>query len=68
MTFFTGYEVSKADRGESNDDKVDGLQCAPAFDVLEDNGWQGHENEAPEQDEEQRGDDTDLCLADFPLL
>lgn len=68
MTFFPRDKVSKADRGESNDYKVDGLERAPAFDVLEDDGWQGHENEAPKQDEEQRGDDTDLRLADFPLL
>ena len=68
MTFFSGNKVPEADGGESDDDEVDGLECAPAFNVLEDNSWQGHENETPEQDEEQRGDDTDLCLADFPFL
>ncbi len=68
MTFFTGDKVSKADGGEGDDDEVDGLQRAPALDVLEDDDWQGHEDEAPEQDEEQRGEDADLCLADFPLL
>lgn len=68
MTFFTGDKVSKADGGEGDDDEVDGLECAPALDVLEDDGWQGHEDEAPEQGEEQGGEDADLRLADFPLL
>lgn len=68
VTFFTSNKVSKADRREGDDDKVDGLQCAPALYVLEYDGWQGHEDEAPKQDEEQRGEDADLCLADFPLL
>ena len=68
MTFLSGDKVSKADGGEGDDDKVDGLECAPAFDVLKDDSWKGHKDEAPEQDEEQRGDDSDLCLADFPLL
>lgn len=68
VTFFSSDKVSKADGGERDDDKVDGLESAPLFDVLEDDGWQGHEDEAPEQDEEQRGDDANLCLADFPLL
>lgn len=68
MTFFSGHEVSKANGGEGDDDKVDGLERAPAFDMFENDSWQGHEDEAPEQDEEQGGDDADLCLADFPLL
>lgn len=68
VTFFSSNKVTKADGGESDDDEVDGLECAPAFDVLEDDSWQGHEDETPEQDEEQRGDDTDLCLAYFPFL
>lgn len=54
ITFFTGHKVPKADGGEGDDDKVDGLQRAPALDVLEDDGRQGHEDEAAEQDEEQR--------------
>lgn len=68
MTFLSGDKISEADGGEGDDNKVNGLECAPAFDVLEDDGWQGHEDEAPEQDEEQRGDDSDLRLADLPLL
>lgn len=68
VTFFTSNKVSKAYRGKSDDDKVDGLECAPALDVLEDDGWQGHKDEAAEQDEEQRGENADLRLADFPLL
>lgn len=68
MTFFSGHKVSEANGGEGDDDKVDGLERAPAFDVFENDSWQGHEDEAPKQDEEQGGDDTDLCLADFPLL
>lgn len=68
MTFFPGDKVSEADRGESDDDEVDGLERAPALDVLEDDGRQGHEDEAPKQDEEQRGEDADLRLAHFPLL
>lgn len=68
VTFFSCDKVSKTDGGERDDDKVDGFEGAPAFDVLEDDSRQGHENEAPEQDEEQRGDDSDFRLADFPLL
>lgn len=68
MTFFAGNKVSKADRGESDDHEVDGVEGAPSLDVLEDDGRQGHKDEAAEQDEEQRGEDADLCLADFPLL
>lgn len=68
VTFFPGDEVSEADRGEGDDYKVDGLERAPALDVLEDDGWQGHEDETPEEDEEQGGDDADLRLAYFPLL
>lgn len=67
-TIFTRDKVSEADCGEGDDDKVDGLQRAPALDVLEDDGGQGHEDEAAEEDEEQRGEHADLCLADFPLL
>lgn len=47
-TFFSCDKVSKADGGESDDDKVDGFQCAPAFDVLEDDDRQGHKDEATE--------------------
>lgn len=36
--------------------------------MLEDDGRQGHEDEAAEQDEEQRREHADLRLADFPLL
>lgn len=68
MTFFTGDKISKANCGEGNNNKVDWLKRAPALDVLEDDGWQGHKDETAKQDEEQRGDDADLCLADFPLL
>lgn len=68
VTFFSNDKVPEADGGEGDDDEVDGLECAPVFDVLEDDGWQGHEDEAPEEDEEQGWDDTDLRLADFPLL
>lgn len=53
ITFFTGHKVPEADGGEGDDDKVDGLQRAPALDVLEDDGRQGHKDEAAEQDEEQ---------------
>lgn len=67
-TIFTRDKVSEADRGEGDDHEVDGLQRAPALDVLEDDGGQGHEDEAAEEDEEQRGEHADLCLADFPLL
>lgn len=67
-TYFTGDKVSEADRGEGDDDEVDGLQRAPALDVLEDDGGQGHKDEAAKEDEEQRGEHADLCLADFPLL
>lgn len=68
MTFFASDKVSEADGGESDDHEIDGLQRAPALDVLEDDGRQSHEDEAPEQDEEQRGEDADLRLADLPLL
>lgn len=54
ITFFTGHKVPEADGGEGDDDEVDGLQRAPALDVLEDDSRQGHEDEAAEQDEEQR--------------
>lgn len=68
ITSFSCHKVPEADGGEGDDDKVDGLQRAPALDVLEDESGQGHEDEAAEQDEEQRGEHTDLRLADFPLL
>lgn len=68
VTFFTGDEVSKADGGEGDDNKVDGLKRAPAFYVLKDDCWQGHKDEAAKQDEEQRGDDADLRLTNFPFL
>lgn len=68
MTLFSGHKVSEANGGECDDDKVDGLECAPAFNMLENDSWQGHEDETPKQDEEESGEDTDLCLADFPLL
>lgn len=68
ITFFSDDKVPEADGGEGYDDEVDGLERAPVFDVLEDDSWQGHEDEAPEQDEEQGRDDTDLRLADLPLL
>ena len=67
-TFFPSDKVPESDRGEGDDNKVDGLQSAPALNVLEDDDWQRHEDEAPEQDEDQSGDNADLRLADLPLL
>lgn len=67
-TFFTSNKISKADGGKGDDNKVDGLERAPALDVLEYDGWQGHKDEAAEQNEEERGENANLRLADFPLL
>lgn len=36
--------------------------------MLEYDGWQGHKDEAAEQNEEECGENADLRLADFPLL
>lgn len=36
--------------------------------MLKDDGRQSHEDQAAEQDEEQRGENADLRLTDFPLL
>lgn len=68
LTLFAGDKIPKADGGEGDDDKVDGLQRAPAFDVLEDDGRQRHKDEAAEQGEEYRREDAHLGLADLPLL
>lgn len=68
LTFFTSYKVSKSNCSEGDDHEVDGLQRAPALNVLEDDDWKGHKDEAPKEDEEYRRDDAYLCLADFPFL
>lgn len=68
LTFLPGHKVTKANGGEGDDHKVDGLQRAPALDVLKDDGRQRHEDETPKEDEQHRGNDTYLGLADVPLL
>lgn len=68
LTLFAGDKVPEADGGECDDHEVDGLQRAPALDVLEDDGGQRHEDQAAKQGEEHRGEDAHLGLADLPLL
>lgn len=68
LTLFAGDKIPKANGCERDDNKVDSLQRAPAFDVLEDDGGQRHKDEAAEQGEEYRGEDAHLGLADLPLL
>ena len=67
-TLLAGHKVSEADGGQGDDHEVDGLQCAPALNVLEDDGRQSHEDHTAEQDEEYGGEDPDLHLAHVPLL
>ena len=61
----TGYIVSYADSGESDDHKVDGFQSGPSLDVFKYDGRDGDEDYAAGQDEEDGGRHSDLSLADL---
>lgn len=65
---FTCHKVSKPDGGQGDDHKVEGLQCRPALDVFKDGCRQRHKQQAAEQYKQQRGYDSDLGLADGPVL
>lgn len=51
--------------GESDHDKVDGLQRGPALDVFKDGSREGDEDDAAGEDEEDGGCHSDLSLADL---
>lgn len=64
----TCHIVANSHSGESDHDKVDGLQCGPALDVLKDDSGDGDKDDAPSQDEQDSGCHSDLCLADLPVF
>lgn len=63
----TCYIIPNANSCESNYNKVDGIQCIPAFNVFEDDSWDGDKDNAPGQDEENGGGDTDFSLTNLPM-
>lgn len=63
----TCYIIPNTDSCESNNNKVDGIECSPAFNVFEDDSWDGNENNAPSQDEKNGRGDTDFSLTNLPM-
>ncbi len=64
----TCHKVSESYGGQGDDHKVNGLQRGPTLNVFKDGRWEHHKQQAAEQDKQQGGDDTDLCLTDVPVL
>lgn len=64
---FTCYIIPNSNSCESNDNKVDGIQCIPAFGVFEDDSWDGDEDNTPGQDEENGGGNTDFSLTNLSV-
>lgn len=61
----TCHIVSDSHCGKSDHNKVDGIQCGPALDVLEYDCGDGDEDDAASQDEEDDRRHPDLRLADL---
>lgn len=61
----TCHIVSYSHCGESDHNKVDGLQCGPALDVFKDDSRDGDKNNAASQDEQDGGRHSDFSLADL---
>lgn len=57
--------VSYSHCSESDHYKVDGLQCGPTLNVFEDDSWDGDEDDAASQDEQDGGCHSDLSLTDL---
>lgn len=61
----TCHIVSYSHCGKGDHYKVDGIQRGPALDVFEDNSWDGDEDNAAGQDEQDGGRHSDLSLTDL---
>lgn len=55
--------ISDPNSRQGDDHKIDRIQPGPSFNVLEDDGWYGDEEDAASQDEQQRRGHSDLGLA-----
>ena len=64
----TCHIVSDSHSGESDHNKVDGLQRGPALDVFKDDSRDGDKNNAASQDEQDGGCDSNFCLADLSVF
>lgn len=64
----TCHIVSDSHSGESDHNKVDGLQRGPALDVFKDDSRDGDKNNAAGQDEQDGGRNSDLRLADLSVF
>lgn len=65
MWLCTCHVISYSHCGESDHNKVDCIQCGPAFNVFEDDSRDGDEDDAASQDEQDDGRHPDFCLADL---
>lgn len=68
LRLLTCYKIPKANCGQSDDHKVNGLQSCPSFNLFENDCRDGHKDNAPCQDEEDSGDHPDLCLTHLFFL
>lgn len=64
----TCHVVPNSNSGQSDDNKVDGLQGRPSFDVFKNDGWDGDEEDAASEDEEQGGRHANLGLTDLVVF
>lgn len=64
----TCYVVSKADRGEGDDHKVERLQKGPVLHFLKHQRWHGEEDQTANQDGQNGRHDPHISGTDPPLL
>lgn len=64
----TCHIVTKSNGCQGDNHKIDGVQSAPAFYVLEYDGGKSHKEDTAEQDEDDGGNDANLGLTNIPFL
>lgn len=64
----TCHIVSYSHCSESDDNKIDGLQCAPTLNVFEDDSRDGYKHDAASQDEQDGRRHSYLCLTDLSVF
>lgn len=68
IQILTCYIVPESNGRQGDNHKIDSVQSAPAFYVLEYDRRESHEEDTAEQDEDDGGNDANLGLANIPFL
>lgn len=68
IQILTCYVVPESNGRQGDNHKIDSVQSAPAFYVLEYDRRESHEEDTAEQDEDDGGNDANLGLANIPFL